>query len=66
MYCPNLAAWQDETTNLGRMDPLPWTKIDGGMNSQKCALEVTKLDDHDLFGKNNFQDENYYLNFKKI
>jgi hypothetical protein len=36
------------------------------MNSQKCALEVTKLDDHHLFGKNNFQDENYYLNLKKI
>jgi hypothetical protein len=34
---------------------LRWTKIDGRMNSQKRTLEVTKLDDQDLFGKTTFR-----------
>jgi hypothetical protein len=36
-------------------------QINGRMNSQKCTLEVTELDVEDLFGKTNFQDENYYF-----
>ncbi len=59
---PKFSRMTGWNNNLGQMDgQVAVDQINGRMNSQKCTLEVTELDVEDLFGKTNFQDENYYF-----